>query len=548
MDPIKLNTLRDFEVNYRFIEESNKIHGAAISPLKEEDTPQNPAQTREELLQREVDRLVKKSGKTAKKDTKLGVSLQSKPVGTYQTSIQLSGKKLITKDVFVPNSPLNGQKYIEWIKYSVKPAPNLCSRIANYFSQKFHTPSYSKIIEQESEDSEHTKIVKQEVEVHSAITSSFNRLADTITLLRKVEDEKGNSHCYAGRADTKGLTPIFKAEEMARTIFLGEFNGTEGKGIEKIGEDTYSLQFAVQSLLGSIPVHFLDKELSMLKDEIKAYRLLAKETEKKPIEIQFEGRTVYVKVLPPLISQTQFNWVNQYVTLGDSWMFGDLDAQEISKEGDRFLLEQAKRSTDPLVKDAANRLEKGGLKPWEEVFLRAYLCHSSNLPEVVHCKSSVDRTGIAVAIISAMRQWLDKNRQVSFGNKPILEIAEQDEFKELFACHLEKGLIMTKLSRGKQGYKFNFGCHQSLALQDLLPDRYLRKYTLKERCVAIFARFVALLVSWIPIVRTLGGITKAIRMKSLKGFDVWLTPFKAFRPNVFPEKVINEEAFPILLR
>lgn len=501
---------------YRFVDTPNKVNQAAIVPKR----PTTAAKRSLEQLQAdEINYLSENGSKKVTKETLLGTSLQSIPRKNYETIIALDDTVsnffqrdgFRTVDAYVPNSPLNGQKYEEDGK---------------------------------------------EVEVHSGVTSSFNRLADTVTLLRKVEGGDGDSHCYAGRVDQKGPTPLAKAEEMAKTVFLGEFNGNGGKGIEKIGTDTYTLQFAVQSVIGSAQLPILRSEFKSLKDEIKAYELLAKQTKENPLKIvdPETKKTLYVKVLPPIISQTQFNWINQLSMLGDSWVLGEVDAKEISAKADAVLFEKAEKNEKPEIRDTVELLKQGNLKPWEEILVRAYLCHLLNIAEVIHCKSSVDRTGVAVAIVSSMRQWIQSGREIpkdENGKYNILKIASEIvvkkgtthpiyPFKELFALNLRKGLIATEFSRGQRGYKLNRGWSQSLALQDLLPARYLKDYDAKDLLQRITVRVVSFILGILTIIGTLGGILKAIRMKSWKGLDVWIAPLKAFRTGVFPKKLIDE--------
>jgi len=521
---------------YDFVDAPHILDHAAIVPKR----PHAGGMSLPGLCHAEEGHLSANGAKKVSRETRLGIHSGTLPRGNYRATIALNkpmhkffGRDgFQVTDVFVKNSPLNGHNY--------KDAEGKLTR------------------------------------VHSAVTSSFNRLADTITLLRKVEAGDGTSHYYAGRVDRKGPTSTAKAEEAAKMIFLSELE-TGRKGLTETGPNRYTLQLAVQSVLGSSRLPSLSVEQDALLDEIKAYEELAEKTKKEPLQITHPetGKTFSVQVLSVPVAQTQFNWVNQLSLLNDSWISGELVAKELSGKADAALFakveqaiahspseetsETASLLTPTLsddqkrLKDTAALLKKGELKPWEEVLVRAYLCHLLNLPLMLHCKSSVDRTNLAGAMISSMEQWIQSGREIpqdTDGNYNILKIVgervvETDgsivyPFKELYACNLRKGLIESELSRGQRGLKFNRGWSQSLALQDLVPSRYLKPYNAKDLLVRLTIRIASFILGLLAIIFTLGGILKAIRMKSLKGFDVWLAPFKAFNPAVFPEKLVDE--------
>jgi hypothetical protein len=472
--------MKPIQTVYKFVENRSPVNLAAKLPLR----PSFEAnRSLEKVLEDEIGCLAK--GAPVSKETRIGVGLGAIARGNYQADIQLGERlskffnrqRFSARDIFVHNSPMNGQIY-------------------------------------------------EGGKIESAITSSFNRVADTVTLLRKVEGAQNEGYCYAGRVDT-----VEKAEEVARMIFIGELES--GRGIEKKG-DLYKLQFGVQSLIGS--ALFPSRERKMLKDEIRAYQELTKKT--LEITHPITGKRYQVQVLEPIFSHTQFNWINQISSLTDSDVMGDDLAKEISSKGDAILFEKAKDNA-PAMK-IAERLRSGNLKPWEEILLRAHLCYLLKIPELVHCKSSVDRTGVAVALISTMRNYLESGKEIVVdewvmdkdGNKIY-------PFKELFAAHLRKGLIQTELSRGKEGYKLNRGWCQSLALQDLLPERFLKEAP-KQTMMKTVIRISCFIFSLFLIIATLGGLLKAICLKSLKGFDVWTNPLKAFRPNAFPKYVVDE--------
>jgi hypothetical protein len=353
--------------------------------------------------------------------------------------------------------------------------------------------------------------------VERAISSSFNRFAQEPSMMRMVQAEDGTGDVYAGRVDTKGRTKTSKAKQMVQFLFLSEHAlGKKGKGILPLNREkkTYQLQFAVQSLLD-----MYGKEAKLFEDERKAYQLLQEEG---PLTIDDPSDpdhpfTVYLDPIP--IAANPLNSSNQLAKLLPDTVSGAQEAREASAQGDQVLFQRAESLLPYLsgglrkeILDAIDLLKEGSLHSWQTVMTRAHLCRLLGLPLIVHCLSSVDRTNIANAAISAMNQWIRSGKPIPVDEKgraavhlmPTIRDTLPDgtsysPFKKLFAFNLLKGMKVAEYSRGAKGFKFERGILQNPALKDLLPDEYLTlsnpplwKQAL-QKCAALGLAIVAFL-------------------------------------------------------
>jgi len=453
------------KADFEFLDPKKNPHLLDMIPFKTRWRSLNPHLSKQSLIDLETEYLVKQAkqsgkspGKKKQIETRFGVGLGVDQRRNYRMTIKL--EKLLQKffrvrsftsdEIFAKNSPLNG---------------------AN------------------SEDGL----------ISGAITSSFNRLADTVTLMRKVEAENGSSDCYAGRIDTES-----KAKEMAEFIFLGEIDAFEkqtglSKGIRLLDDGSYQFTFAVQSLLSMSRLLSRDQRRKYF-EEVKAYRKLIRQTQTTPLEIKHPrtGKTYRVQINPHLpMASNQFNFINRIEFAG----FGKSSAQAESQKGDHQLAQLADQKISELkgrnpdrverIKEALKSLQNTHLKPWQIVMIRSYLCHLLDIPQVVHCLSSVDRTGgAAIPMITAMKQWLRSKRPIPASITDIvnttLELPDHSviyPFKHLFYYKMLHELKVTEFSRGRKGFKLDevgplHLVHQ--ACRDLLPEYCFKRGRLKD--------------------------------------------------------------------
>jgi hypothetical protein len=330
-------------------------------------------------------------------------------------------------------------------------------------------------------------VVTKEGVIHDAVTSSFVRLADNVSMLRAVLDETGSSDCYTGRADT-----LEKAKEIAQFVFLGEITQRHPNGIRQTKDGVYELTLVVQSLLD---VHDFSEEHALFEKERAAYRELIRVSQEHPLKIRNPqtGKIYRVRINPLLpIGENQFNHTTRIPFLGRA------AEKAASFEADAMLAQLAEQKMKGMhdrdkiarIRYALQSLQNGSLtKRWQKIMTRAYLCYLLDLPEVVHCLSSVDRTGaIVIPMIFAMKRYLRSGRPVPMAIHEIVDQFVVDAsgrriypFKELFAYKMHHELKVTEYSRGRKGFNVNqkrFGKLGPRLIQDALPDLLPSRYYL----------------------------------------------------------------------
>lgn len=316
----------------------------------------------------------------------------------------------------------------------------------------------------------------ERVTLHNTVASSNDRTNDGICMMRHVDsDHTGESVFYSGRPDSES-----KAKEQISFIFRNEMSKSEAarKGItynQETGE--YELTYIVNNLMsvqgsdrtGLTWLAGFDERESILR-EMEVLANLG--------TLVIDGKKVNIR---PLYFSQCFNFLNDMGTSSTQ--------QKINKIGYEGLLMLAKAAPrSPLLDSAIRHLENlDDLLPEEEFFYRDLICKLLGLPEVIHCKSSTDRTIIAGAIAMATQQWMNCGRPIPCDNPH--EILSDPVFKELFISNALSGHQVTRHSRsaegivkgarqfsqllgyewGKNGYVKN-----AIALR-MVPDRYKRE-------------------------------------------------------------------------
>lgn len=314
------------------------------------------------------------------------------------------------------------------------------------------------------------------VTLHHTVASSNDRTNDGICMMRHVDSSYSNrSVFYSGRPDS-----LSKAEEQVAFIFRNEMRkpASAQKGIvynEATGE--YELTYVVNNLMSSHGVGSTGLTWATGLDERESI-LREREALASLGTIIVDGKKVKVK---PLYFNQCFNFLNDF---GKSSLQG-----EINQLGYEGLLELARQAPQtPLLTSAIRHLENPeDLLPEEEFFYRDLLCKILGLPEVIHCKSSTDRTIIAGAISMATEQWINCDRPIPEENPH--EILSDPVYKELFISNVMSGHQVTRYSRSAEGvvkgarqfsqllgYEWgkNGLVKNAIALR-LVPDRYKKK-------------------------------------------------------------------------
>lgn len=294
-----------------------------------------------------------------------------------------------------------------------------------------------------------------------------------------LQSQQDATIAYAGRPNTEA-----KALEQATFMFQTEMAKPAGvrKGIREV-DGVWEMDYVVFSALGSAPIGLLTNghdERGLLNQEEAALKKLPESR-----TIQIENRSYQVRFKPILLSK-QIHYVSGMESFVDPIFSGRDKSQAISNAGVGQL--GALFSQDEPAKQAFELYKKArqqrSLLPEEELLYVAHLCDLLHIPLVCHCKSSVDRTGILIALASSLQQW--KALGVGAFKDPC-ELLKYEEFKELFAANLmaEHQITYYTQERTGGGYKFGRGSVQQPIPTRLLPARYLTKVPLAQRSLEV---------------------------------------------------------------
>ncbi len=303
-------------------------------------------------------------------------------------------------------------------------------------------------------------------EVTHAVSPSDYRLSPTTHLLRRVSDQQtGETIFYAGRPETEE-----KALEQAKFIAAQEIAAGEKGKIIKNEDGSYTMPYVVSSHLPSSAVL---EQLARFSDPLNPSpeferRYLDQEREllraSRTIQVTVNGETYTVKIQPILVHQ-QLNNLWDHGERAPTWLLGEGASKEILKEGLDKLQVLAHNNPEAqkhlkVLKDVDN------LTPEEMLFHMALLCRVLNIPQVLHCKSSKDKTGLALAHTMAAYNWQDcrlpKRYDLILG-KTESRFEEERElvalYKTLFTTHL--------LDLAEQMSQYGMGGEGTLVGEDL---------------------------------------------------------------------------------
>ena len=355
------------------------------------------------------------------------------------------------------------------------------------------------------------------VTISDAVTSSNDRTAETLIMARVTKDYMTHeSISYTGRPDTRN-----RAIEQAKWIFLNEMGTNEDKpkGIQwNEAEATYELTYMVTNLMNpfaSLGYIGFDEKASILEEE-RILRQLSNES----ITIQ-EGCKTYQVKLRPIYFSEPFDSFTYLQEIMPDFIAGENISKRINTSGNDLLFQIANeklsemdpQSADYELLEASCNLLKGDsdLQPEEKLFLRDLICKILKLPIVNHCKSSTDRTILALGISAVLYHWRKFNVEFSRDSGGKLmphHILKDIRFKELFAAQIPSGHQITRVSRtgegvvrGKTlnnralGFQWGKGLQANPIANRLLPERYKKpleltwKASIKIALLAIYFFF-----------------------------------------------------------
>lgn len=414
-------------------------------------------------------------------------------------------------------------------------------------------------------------------QISHAVVSSNDRTANHPGNLRVIEAADGTSIAYTGRVDTP-----HKALEQATFLFLQEI-GTQSKGIRRDPQTgVYHFDYVVNSML-SIPAFwsreslicpsperdYLEKELSAL-DELR----------KRAVAIvdPATGHIYQVRCNPILFTRST-NASANFEEFLPPFFSGEERSLEVSRAhmislqaiAERKILDWQDRPSHqgriPTVRRLLNILQahyqKKAFFPEEEILVRDLLCKLLDLPIVYHCKSSTDRTSVAIALSSALQHWISLG--LAIPENPCL-VLQDWRFQELFTANWMAGHQVSRYARAAEGTvsgrmlnKNNLGLSmsrdimQNPMIQRLLPKRYLTAYPTWKKVIGIAAcilfLYPLLLSITLPItlIRYIGYACTLGKRKDLLGPLAFMPLFLPFTllvklTKLFPDQVLNERS------
>lgn len=337
---------------------------------------------------------------------------------------------------------------LDWVNHSAKPMANFTSKIIPYGSLKDFDP---KKLETQSKwhynGVPDCKIQEggEEVIIHHTVTSSNDRNSDRIAMMREVTDvSTKESIAYTGRGDTEDkaieqITFIFRNEMEKRRLF-----GTD-QGLKHIKGNKFELTYMITNLMSSrvfhlpFPLNQFDEKKSIL-DEREVLANLSSKT----LKINYLNNEYEVKISPFYFNQ-DFNFMTR---------FSVPCIQKNNNSAEYHRLIKHIRKEDPniakkLTKKLLTKRPPWRFKPEEELLYRDLIFKYLKIPIVYHCKSSTDRTGIAVALSTAAKGYINHTPAI-----PLIKdrlILKDTRFKQLFAANIPSCHQVTRNSRSANG-------------------------------------------------------------------------------------------------
>lgn len=367
--------------------------------------------------------------------------------------------------------------------------------------------------------------------VHHAITSSNDRTAPNICMMRRVDDhDTGASIAYTGRPDTKA-----RAKEQIAFIVRNERNKEKSKLIWN-GDGTYTLTYVVNNLMS--PMSGIG--LIAHDDQAATYREHAVLQALAGQTVEVDG--IQVKVEPIYFSQP-FNITTALEGVIDDRFSGRGAAREMNAPAyERLFAIAEKKMKDHPEKELLNAVvnllknERHDLLPEEELFFRSALIQLLNLANVTHCKSSADRTTLALALTKMAFQL----RALGKLNKNSLrEILKTETAKELFAGHCLGDHIVTRPARTCPGMvkgheigtrHLGFEWSTNPIAGRMLPERYTKQKTPSFGVTAFWNSLFAINVLLSPLIWAVSAITTQ---------NIFFNPLLIRPGNPLPERLID---------
>ncbi len=266
------------------------------------------------------------------------------------------------------------------------------------------------------------------------VASNLDRSTPHVQMLR-VWTSSGRSTNYLGRADTQDRLKEQVEFMLTQEFALADGQWQEVRGLHQDTDGSYTFSYFVNSLTKSGKF----QETSNL-DERESL-ILEKDLLKKNHTFTFtiNGQELQVKVKPIHIHQNISDAGELLSNLFDDDLNGkNLDAQ-INEIGYKNLFEKVPDrgalTQGSLETQLKEQLENQELSVRERFIFTDFLQRAAGLCAVYHCKSSVDRGGVAAAIGATNQYFIDKEDQnLTFERLKVL--INSEEYREMFFAQL----------------------------------------------------------------------------------------------------------------
>lgn len=338
------------------------------------------------------------------------------------------------------------------------------------------------------------------VDASESNTSSEDKHAPKVAMMRRVSTDEGKVLAYTGRPETPA-----KAKEQVTWMFLQELKA--GRVGEPDAEGIYPFTYVVNACLSSMTIGYNPKKpTAHQRGIVEMEQQTLKKLSEKPLVIKDPDTDREFRVqCKPIFLQNTINYATEMESALPSWISGLGEQQAATAQGLKDL-----GLSDREIKRFFS------YSPERRVIEIAKLCEAKNLPLVLHCMSSKDRTGIAIALVSAFEQY----KKAGFFQEGQEEAMLQDErFKEMFFGHLMIAHNITNYGRGAKGelcgvtLKELYGLEvtHNETLSRLLPKRYVRLSKLSPLKVLTPLMMVVGAIA-LPIINLIGAIkTRSLR-------------------------------------
>jgi len=395
------------------------------------------------------------------------------------------------------------------------------------------------------------------IAISSAIAASQDRYTPNAKMSRRVR--------IGGKTILHTSPPenYDKALEHTKWIIQQELSTPEDlrRSLKKNPDGSYDYVWVVDSLLS--PGQLLSakeanknrREDMVLAAERRAFERLRYDGTNAIQVPDAKGKMHTVRLRPILIDQV-FNMSHNAMQALPSMLGGAETEREIAQKGLEELINYAKQYEPDPDLDSADRAHKQttiknaisyadpakfhDYLPEQKVLALLLLCEAVELSLLVHCMSSKDRTGICIALASALAQY-----KALFGQLPAKyskesngetyvcyhELLREEKFRELFAANLMVGHNVSRCGRGAEGELNGEELEEHLGLElnanppvcRLLPDRYVKKIGAAKKAAITVGIYLGVIVV-LPILvglyigltaGTLGAINLSSKVRKL---------------------------------